>query len=640
MLSVRFNPWWRRFVLFGVLSLIALAAVAVLSVRPQPASANPLADIESISAGESHSCAVVDGAAMCWGDNTNAQLGDGTTTDRNVPTLVTGLGSGITAVSAGGQHSCALTTAGGVKCWGRNNAGQLGDGTTTLSTAPVDVAGLTSGVTAIAAGWSHSCAALAAGGMKCWGANNIGQLGDGTTVDRPLPASVAGLPGAVSEIAASVFHTCARTSAGAALCWGNNAHGQLGNGSTTNSSSPVSVSSLASGVAAISAGSAGVGESTCALTTGGGVKCWGRNQFGQLGTPTGSACGSPCSTTPVDVTGLSSGVAAIGAGGYNACAGLNAGGVQCWGSAYGSVPDDVPGLSAAVTQVTRGTDHACALLASGTGARCWGTNGNGELGTGAFISTSVPLDVVELVVKPTPTPTPCPPSGCPTPEPPPVCASEACMALAVRNASGDIICRSDGDAKCSIALDGDITLVVLATKPPAGGYVLAQVYINYGSVLTYKAAPAPADETTWPDSSFSIRGFHPNAVNVGALTGLVTPLPVSFFVGGIFEFALTCTSAPSSSDVELLPYLDPEAFTDGALYVEASSNGPQITPQVGSLTINCVEQAVGGVALDGELRGIAARDGNALWLWAALAFGAIVTLSAFAFARRRHAVSW
>jgi hypothetical protein len=179
------------------------------------------------------------------------------------------------------------------------------------------------------------------------------------------------------------------------------------------------------------------------------------------------------------------------------------------------------------------------------------------------------------------------------------------MALAVKDTSGDIVCRSDGNAKCSIALGENMTLAVLATKPPAGGYVLAQAWINYGDLLSYVPAPVAADEVTWPDASFSIRGIDSDAVDLGAITGLVTPLPVSFYVGAIFEFAFSCTSTPSSSNVELLPNGDPVARTRGALYTEASSNGPQIIPEVGALTVSCVDigpSPVGGVALGSDLR--------------------------------------
>src|SRR5262249_43071343 len=149
------------------------------------------------------------GAVECWGANDSGQLGDNSTTQRPAPVDVSGLAGGVVALATGAAHSCALTVAGGVKCWGLNANGQGGDGTTTQRLTPVDVSGLTSGVRAIAAGDNHTCALTNAGGVKCWGQNATGQLGDNSTTDRNAPVGVSGLSGGVIAIDAGAAHTCA-----------------------------------------------------------------------------------------------------------------------------------------------------------------------------------------------------------------------------------------------------------------------------------------------------------------------------------------------------------------------------------------------------------------------------------------------
>jgi len=200
---------------------------------------------KSIAAGIFHTCALTDAAGVkCWGYNSVGQLGNNATTDSAIPVDVTGLGTGVVAIVAGNHHTCALTAAGGVKCWGGNIYGQLGNGATTDSATPVDVTDLATGAVTIAAGSSHTCALTGAGGAKCWGWGLSGRLGNNATTDSSIPVDVTGLGTGVVAIAAGSNHTCAQTAAGSGKCWGNNSLGQLGDGTTTQRSTPVDVSGL------------------------------------------------------------------------------------------------------------------------------------------------------------------------------------------------------------------------------------------------------------------------------------------------------------------------------------------------------------------------------------------------------------
>jgi alpha-tubulin suppressor-like RCC1 family protein len=273
----------------------------------------------------------------CWGYNRLGQLGDGTTTDHLVPVDVSGLANGVSAVAAGKYHSCAMTAEGGVKCWGFNILGQLGDGTAGDRNVPTDVSGLASGVSGVAAGGDHTCAVMdtvRGGGLKCWGNNGSGQLGNGTTDKHTTPVDVSGLASGVNVIAAGGFYICAVTNGGGLKCWGINIAGQLGDGTTAGHAIPMDVSGLVSGVSAVAAGD----SHTCAVTAGGAVKCWGSNGSGQLGDGTTSS-----RSVPVDVSGLASGVTAVAAGDGHTCAVMDAvhgGAVKCWGSnGFGQLGD-------------------------------------------------------------------------------------------------------------------------------------------------------------------------------------------------------------------------------------------------------------------------------------------------------------
>jgi alpha-tubulin suppressor-like RCC1 family protein len=285
--------------------------------------------VTALAGGALHTCAVTRaGGVKCWGDNSVGELGNGTNTDSSTPVDVLGLTSGVAAIAAGGTHTCAITGSGGVMCWGgycgcAASPGVLGNGQKIDSNVPVDVLGLTSGATAIAAGEIHTCVVSSAGGIKCWGYGGDGQLGNGATTSSASPVDVAGLTRPVTAIVADSSNTCALTRNGGLLCWGTNLYGELGDGSTTSSSLPTEVSGLTSGVTAIAAG----GGHACAVTSGIGVTCWGKNTYGELGNDSTTS-----SSTPVNVSGLTTGIAAIAAGDLHTCALTSGGAVECWGN--------------------------------------------------------------------------------------------------------------------------------------------------------------------------------------------------------------------------------------------------------------------------------------------------------------------
>ena len=378
------------------LSLVVSVGLIAASLMPSTAQAAvPVPVIASISAGGSHTCALTtSGGAKCWGENSRGELGDGMWADTRVPVDVRQLTSGVAAISAGGSHTCALTAAGGAKCWGDGRDGALGDSGILTSKLPVDVTGLTGGVAAISAGDAHTCALTTSGGAKCWGDNSEGQLGNGTTTSSSTPVDVTGLTSGVAAISAGEVDTCALTTAGGVKCWGYNRYGQLGDGTTTSRSTPVDVVGLTAGVSAIST----VGLHTCALTDTGGAKCWGHNDSGELGDGT-----TTDSVIPVDVTGLSSGVSAISDGYDHTCALVTAGDLMCWGNNdLGQLGDGTTHSSATPVTISRtkgklasvsaGYGHTCGVTVSGL-VRCWGGNNSGQLGVGTTANSLLPADV-------------------------------------------------------------------------------------------------------------------------------------------------------------------------------------------------------------------------------------------------------
>jgi alpha-tubulin suppressor-like RCC1 family protein len=343
-----------------------------------PVTVSGIGNALALGAGISHTCALgLDRKIQCWGRNGEGQLGNGTTVDSFTPVSVAGISTAV-GLAVGDQHSCARLANGKVRCWGLNSNGQLGDDSTVNSSSSVAVTGI-DGInniaTAIATGGSHSCAVLSDGTVRCWGWNGKGQLGDGTLTQSPIPVAVNGIDG-INNIAIAVAaggsHSCARLSTGKVLCWGSNANGQLGSGnSTPQFTSPVSVTGIATAISI----TAGTGHS-CALLTDGAVKCWGLNADGQLGNGTTTDSLAPITVNGID--GVNSVAVEIAAGGSHSCALLSDGTIKCWGlNAYGELgtgdkassttPVTVSGIHNNASAIAAGEHHSCARLSTDTG---------------------------------------------------------------------------------------------------------------------------------------------------------------------------------------------------------------------------------------------------------------------------------
>ena len=348
-----------------------------------------------VLAGGINGCGVTShGTAYCWGDDVHGQIGDGVTANwRLTPVRVQAGLLYFDELTIGGGHVCGLTSDGVAYCWGNTFFGEGGFGVSgvDVQTSPVPVSGGHRFSQLLASG-SHTCGLNVSGTAYCWGVNDNGQLGDGSTTNRDTPVPVAGgltfrqidVPGATVD-----NHTCAVATDGAAWCWGTNFDGELGDGTTGHRSEPVAVL----GGLAFEEVSAG-GRHTCGLTAGGTAWCWGANGSGALGDGTSQA-----RIAPTAVTG---GIAfrSISAGENHTCGLSSDGTAYCWGgnsegqlgdgtNQARNAPTPVSG-GAVFVQLEAGPVHTCGLTDSGTGY-CWGRNTRGELGDGSQLPRSAPV---------------------------------------------------------------------------------------------------------------------------------------------------------------------------------------------------------------------------------------------------------
>jgi len=406
----------------GLLVALTMAiVVAFLSTgadQPAEAAASALSGktVTAIATGANHACALTsDGAVACWGLNTNGQLGTNSLTERSLPTAIVTVGTPldgkqVAQVSAGGTHTCAVTTDGVVACWGNDANGQIGDGALAgdklVPTAVVTASGPFLGKTmaSVSAGTSHTCAVATDGTTGCWGLQSNGRLGNNTAtvanVLQPVAITIsAALTGrTINSISAGGSHTCATTTIGVAVCWGLNTNGRLGDNSVTQRTSAVAVVTAATvfagkTVASISAG----GSHTCAVTTDGVVGCWGLNSSNQLGDGTVTQRLVPMSPILIATPLAGKVMANVTAGSAHSCAVATDGTTACWGTnGSGRLGDNsettrtvptaivtagTPLSGKVVARTSAGTAFTCAVTTDNVSV-CWGLNVNGRLGDG------------------------------------------------------------------------------------------------------------------------------------------------------------------------------------------------------------------------------------------------------------------
>jgi len=329
-------------------------------------------------------CAEFSGRLYCWGENGSRQLGDGTTMDRGAPTAVSLPAGALGAFTVGETHGCAIVD-GTLFCWG--------DTTNTQSfTSPTMIG---SPVSDVAAGKRFTCAVVGTQ-VKCWGVNDAGQLGDSTLTSRDTLAPIINDQGAV-EVDAGDDHACARTPSNTALCWGHNDDGALGSGSFTpaTTQTPLTVTNGITTLPRIA------GWHACTLR-GTEVWCWGRNMEGALGDGSVVPKAAPQVVPNFDSASL----VATGGGptDLDATCAIRMGDLYCWGAGTGGrlgtgapeaviLPTKVGNLPGPVTDVALGYAHTCALLADGD-IWCWGRGTSGQLGDGKLSNSFTPVRVV------------------------------------------------------------------------------------------------------------------------------------------------------------------------------------------------------------------------------------------------------
>jgi alpha-tubulin suppressor-like RCC1 family protein len=350
-----------------------------------------------VSVGYRHTCAIKsDGSLWCWGNNQYGQLGDGTVgTTRPFLVQPIDMSRDVLDVSAGSDHTCAVKTDGSLWCWGRNDRGQLGDGTSVGKVIPKRI--FESGIKKISTGDKYTCAIKNDSSLWCWGENNSGQLGLGViggyyTIPQPVTNDVIRVSTSIGA------HTCAVKSDGSIFCWGNNSYGQLGNGSFgfgfgNNISSPSSdiyVDAFYNRLTDIYYVSVGLSH-TCAVDNSNQIWCWGNNYYGQLGIGKDYNYYETYYKFPRQVTSVGK-VKGVSGGDSSTCVIKEDNSLWCWGGNDSGQLGDGTFINRAfphmkitdnVLQISANQYHTCAII-SDNSLWCWGSNWNGQLGDGTY----------------------------------------------------------------------------------------------------------------------------------------------------------------------------------------------------------------------------------------------------------------
>ncbi|MBC7457310.1 MAG: hypothetical protein H7235_03470 [Bdellovibrionaceae bacterium] len=348
-----------------------------------------------ISPGLTHTCGIDTsqsaGTLKCWGNNLYGQLGDGSQTDRLLPTVID-VGTVYTQVSVGAEHTCGISSTNILKCWGRNNFGQLGLGNTIDSSNPVAVAATL--YASISIGGNSSCAIASSGQLRCWGYNGYGSLGDNTTANRNVPTDI-NVGTLYKTISMGAISTCGTTNADDLKCWGNNQYGQLGDGTTVNKMIPTFIDS---GVAYKKISSSLLASFyTCGLTTTDKIKCWGANQYGQLGDGT-----TTTHSLPIAIN-VSKNYSDLAVGYVHTCAIEKlTGQLSCWGkNEFGQLGDyttttrtsEVSSDTGRIySSISLGYNYTCGRTDKNL-LRCWGRNDYGQIGNNSTLDVYFPKSI-------------------------------------------------------------------------------------------------------------------------------------------------------------------------------------------------------------------------------------------------------